>query len=159
MNVRRRRLTVRSGLRQRRSPTLRVFRVRYGILALISLMYFITYIDRTNISVAGPIIANDLHLSQVELGLIFSAFAYPYALLQMPGGLFGDLLGARAALALMGVLWSVATIATGFSRADAIASLLIAALMLRAAYGLLIASGRVFMEAAPAGVVKSRRCG
>ena len=95
---------------------MRVFRVRYGILALISLMYFITYIDRTNISVAAPIIAKDLNLNQVQLGLIFSAFAYPYALLQMPGGLFGDLLGARAALALMGLLWSVATIATGFSR-------------------------------------------
>jgi cobalt-zinc-cadmium efflux system protein len=41
---------------------------------------------------------------------------------------------------------------TGFQRADAIASLLVAALMLRAAYGLLHASGRVFLEAAPAGL-------
>jgi cobalt-zinc-cadmium efflux system protein len=41
---------------------------------------------------------------------------------------------------------------TGFVRADAIASLLIAGLMLHAAYGLLKASGRVFLEAAPAGV-------
>jgi cobalt-zinc-cadmium efflux system protein len=38
---------------------------------------------------------------------------------------------------------------TGFDRADAIASLLVAALMLRSAYGLIKASGRVFMEAAP----------
>ena len=43
-------------------------------------------------------------------------------------------------------------LATGFNRADAIASLFIATLMLYAAYGLLKASGRVFMEAAPAGV-------
>ena len=43
-------------------------------------------------------------------------------------------------------------LATGFARADAIASLMIAALMLHAAYGLLIASGRVFMEAAPTGL-------
>jgi cobalt-zinc-cadmium efflux system protein len=41
---------------------------------------------------------------------------------------------------------------TGFVRADGIASLLIAAIMLRAAYGLLKASGRVFLEAAPQGV-------
>jgi len=47
---------------------------------------------------------------------------------------------------------AVVIIATGFSRADAIASLLIAALMLHASYGLLMASGRVFMEAAPAGL-------
>lgn len=45
----------------------------------------------------------------------------------------------------------VVILVTGFDRADAIASLLIAALMLRAAYGLLKASGRIFMEAAPAG--------
>jgi cobalt-zinc-cadmium efflux system protein len=43
-------------------------------------------------------------------------------------------------------------LATGFVRADGIASLVIAAIMLRAAYGLLIASGRVFLEAAPEGV-------
>jgi cobalt-zinc-cadmium efflux system protein len=42
--------------------------------------------------------------------------------------------------------------ATGFERADGIASLIVAALMLRSAYGLLLASGRVFLEAAPLGV-------
>ena len=47
---------------------------------------------------------------------------------------------------------AIVIIATGFSRADAIASLFIAAIMLYAAYGLLKASGRVFMEAAPAGL-------
>ena len=47
---------------------------------------------------------------------------------------------------------AVVILATGFVRADAIASLLIAALMLHAAYGLLKASGRVFLEAAPAGL-------
>jgi cobalt-zinc-cadmium efflux system protein len=41
---------------------------------------------------------------------------------------------------------------TGFNRADAIASLLIAAILLFASYGLLKESGRVFMEAAPAGM-------
>ncbi len=47
---------------------------------------------------------------------------------------------------------AVVIITTGFTRADAIASLLIAGVMLHAAYGLLMASGRVFMEAAPAGL-------
>lgn len=45
-----------------------------------------------------------------------------------------------------------AILLTGFHRADSIASLLIAAILLSAAYGLLKASGRVFMEAAPAGL-------
>jgi cobalt-zinc-cadmium efflux system protein len=47
---------------------------------------------------------------------------------------------------------AIVIIATGFSRADAIASLVISGLLLHAAYVLLKASGRVFMEAAPAGL-------
>ena len=47
---------------------------------------------------------------------------------------------------------AVVILATGFDRADAIASLVISALLLHAAFGLLKASGRVFMEAAPAGL-------
>jgi len=47
---------------------------------------------------------------------------------------------------------AVVILATGFDRADAIASLLVAALMLHAAYGLLRESGRVFLEAAPRGL-------
>ncbi len=41
---------------------------------------------------------------------------------------------------------------TGFERADPIASLVVAVLMLRSAYGLLKASGRIFLEAAPEGL-------
>ena len=51
---------------------------------------------------------------------------------------------------------AIVILATGFDRADPIASLLIAALMLRAAYALVKASGRVFMEAAPAGIDPGR---
>lgn len=58
-----------------------------------------------------------------------------------------DLYGFIATAIAGGVI-----LATGFARADALASLLIAGLMLQAAYGLLKASGRVFMEAAPAGL-------
>lgn len=47
---------------------------------------------------------------------------------------------------------AVVILATGFDRADPIASLLVAGLMLRSAYGLLRASGRIFMEAAPRGI-------
>jgi cobalt-zinc-cadmium efflux system protein len=58
-----------------------------------------------------------------------------------------DLYGFIATAIAAGVI-----LATGFDRADAIASLLIAGLMLHAGYGLLKASGRVFMEASPAGL-------
>jgi cobalt-zinc-cadmium efflux system protein len=49
-------------------------------------------------------------------------------------------------------LAAVVILATGFERADPIASLFVAALMLRASYGLLRASGRIFLEAAPEGM-------
>ena len=62
-----------------------------------------------------------------------------------------DLYGFIATAIAAGVI-----LATGFDRADAIASLLIAGLMLHAGYGLLKASGRVFMEAAPAGLDPDR---
>ena len=58
-----------------------------------------------------------------------------------------DLYGFVATAVAAGVI-----LATGFDRADALASLLIAGLLIYAAYGLLVASGRVFMEAAPAGL-------
>ncbi len=51
---------------------------------------------------------------------------------------------------------AIVILATGFDRADAIASLVIAALMLHAAYALIKASSRVFMEAAPAGLDPAR---
>jgi cobalt-zinc-cadmium efflux system protein len=57
--------------------------------------------------------------------------------------LFGFLTTAVAAVVIL---------AAGFDRADPLASLVVAGLMLYAAYGLLMASGRVFMEAAPAGL-------
>jgi len=47
---------------------------------------------------------------------------------------------------------AIVILATGFQRADPIASLFVAALMLRASYGLLKASGRIFLEAAPEGM-------
>jgi cobalt-zinc-cadmium efflux system protein len=57
--------------------------------------------------------------------------------------LYGFIATAVAAAVILG---------TGFQRADPIASLVIAGLMLHASYGLLKQSGRVFMEAAPAGI-------
>jgi cobalt-zinc-cadmium efflux system protein len=62
-----------------------------------------------------------------------------------------DLYGFLATAVAAGVI-----LASGFDRADPIASLLIAGLMVRAGYGLVLASARVFMEAAPAGVDPDR---
>ncbi len=64
------------------------------VLFLLCVMYFITYIDRVNVGTAAPIIGAELGLSNTSLGLIFSGFAYPYALFQIIGGVRGGQMGA-----------------------------------------------------------------
>jgi MFS family permease len=83
------------------------------ILLLLCLMYMILYVDRVNISTAAPFIKTNLGLNNTQLGLAFSAFAYPYALFQLIGGYFGDKFGARRTLCISGVIVCVSTAATG----------------------------------------------
>jgi sugar phosphate permease len=85
------------------------------VLLLLCVMYFITYVDRVNISTAAAGIRTEFSLSNTELGLVFSAFAYPYAVFQIIGGWVGDKFGARRTLFGCGVIWAVATILTGLS--------------------------------------------
>jgi cobalt-zinc-cadmium efflux system protein len=66
-------------------------------------------------------------------------------------GAFQHILTDLAAFIATAIAGAVILV-TGFHRADGIASLIVAAIMLRAAYGLLKASGRVFLEAAPEGI-------
>src|ERR1700716_1378838 len=83
------------------------------VLSILCLMYLILYVDRVNISTAAPLIKADLGLSNTELGLVFSAFAYPYALFQLIGGSFADKFGARLTLGVSGLIVCIATAATG----------------------------------------------
>src|SRR5262249_60561306 len=85
------------------------------VLTLLCLMYLITYVDRVNIATAAPLIGKEFDLSKTELGLVFSAFAYPYAIFQVIGGLVGDKFGARRTLFLCGIIWAAATMLTGFT--------------------------------------------
>jgi MFS family permease len=92
---------------------MRRFSTSNTVLLIICLMYLILYMDRVNISTAAPLIKADLKLSNTELGLAFSAFAYPYALFQLIGGYFGDKFGARLTLFVSGLVVCAATAATG----------------------------------------------
>jgi MFS family permease len=84
------------------------------VLWIICILYMILYIDRVNIGTAAGAIKSDLGLTNTELGLAFSAFAYPYAIIQLFGGWLGDRVGPRITLACCGVIFSAATILTGF---------------------------------------------
>ena len=93
---------------------------RYGILAFIFINVVINYMDRSNISVAGPAIAADLQLNTVELGFIFSAFGWTYAALQIPGGILVDRFGPRIVYTYSLILWSLATLLQGFVKGFAL---------------------------------------
>src|SRR3954470_7645320 len=96
--------------RPERSPG---FRPTTVVLVLLCLMYGITYIDRVNVSTAAAVFRKDLNLSNTQVGLVFSAFAYPYLIFQILGGWVGDRFGARRALTIAGVIWAAATLLMG----------------------------------------------
>ena len=98
------------------------------VLLLLCVMYFITYMDRVNVATAGGAFKSELHLSNTQLGLVFSMFAYPYLIFQIIGGWCADRFGARIVLTLCGVVWAGATIMTGL--ATGLYSLLFARLLL-----------------------------
>ncbi len=83
------------------------------VLALLCLMYLLLFVNRVNISTAAPLIKADLSLTNTQLGLIFSAFAIPYALFQLIGGWIGDRLGPRLTLSICCAMVGVSTILTG----------------------------------------------
>jgi ACS family glucarate transporter-like MFS transporter len=95
------------------AATARPTRVRWLILFLICLASFVAYILRTNLSVAGEAMIRDLGLSELQLGLVLSAFAWGYGLLQLPGGVMGEHLGARRSMILLALAWGGLTLLTG----------------------------------------------
>ena len=78
-------------------------------------MYFITYIDRVNISTAASVIKSDFTLSNTNFGTLFSAFAIPYLVIQFFGGVIADHFGPRRTLFACALIWASATILTGFA--------------------------------------------
>ena len=91
------------------------FRIRPPtiVLALLCGMYFLLFVNRTNLAIAGPLMQADLKLSNTDLGLAFSAFGIPYALFQLFGGLLGDRFGPRNTLTISVFLVFIATVWTG----------------------------------------------
>ena len=83
------------------------------VLSLLCVMYLILFVDRVNIATAAPLIKLDLRLSNTQLGLVFSAFAIPYAVFQLLGSWIGDKFGPRLILSVCCAIVGVSTILTG----------------------------------------------
>jgi MFS family permease len=88
-------------------------RATRNFLVLVVVMHFILFIDRVNLAAAASVMQQDLGLSNIALGVAFSAFNYAYAPFQLIGGWFADRFGARRTLTVCGVTWSITTIVTG----------------------------------------------
>jgi sugar phosphate permease len=88
-------------------------RVRQRVLAFTLTLTAIAYLDRVCISMAAPAMKEDLGISDVQMGWVFSAFTFAYALFEVPSGWLADRFGARLMLTRIVVWWSAMTAATG----------------------------------------------
>lgn len=98
------------------TSAVRPTRVRHMVLWVTVLAYMITYMDRVVMSTALPSIQEEFGLSKQSLSWVTGAFRWGYALFQIPGGWFGDLVGPRKALTLIVIWWSIFTSLTAFAR-------------------------------------------
>jgi MFS family permease len=92
---------------------LRIRRFQRISLAMLVVAGTINYLDRGALSVANPAIRSDLHISLGEMGLLLSAFAWSYALVQLPVGGLVDRVGPRVLLGVGMALWSLAQAVSG----------------------------------------------
>ncbi len=88
---------------------------RAALVGLLAVAIFINYIDRGNLATAAPLIKNELHLTNVQIGVMTSAFFWTYTPGQFVAGWVADKLGGYRALALGFAIWSLATALTGLA--------------------------------------------
>ena len=90
-------------------------RSRWLVLALLWIAFFTAYLDRVNITIAGPTLMKTFGLTPHQFGYVLAAFTAGYALLQVPGGIFADRFGAKRMLVIALLVWSLFTGLTGLA--------------------------------------------
>lgn len=88
---------------------------RWWIVGLLAAALFINYVDRGAVPTAAPLIQKELGLSASQLGVLFSAFFWSYALLQLPVGWLAERYGAYRVLAVGLAVWACATMLVGLA--------------------------------------------
>src|ERR1700683_5861824 len=87
-------------------------RVRWFLVFWLFVLSAVSYLDRVNISIAGGAIVDAYHLTDVQLGKVFSAMVAGYALFQTVGGHLADRYGPRRVLTGGVVWWGIFTALT-----------------------------------------------
>ena len=85
-------------------------------LVLLATLGFINYVDRSNLSIAAPVLKGELHISASQLGILLSAFFWTYTAMQFVTGWVVDRFDVNRVIAVGFLLWSLATAATGLVR-------------------------------------------
>ena len=89
---------------------------RHKVLALLSALSVLTFLDRLAIAVAGPAIQSDLHIVPRDWGWILSAYVLANGLFEIPSGVMGDKRGQRGELTRIVAWWSAFTALTAWCR-------------------------------------------
>ena len=100
-------------------------RVRWLLVFWLFVLSAVSYLDRVNISIAAGSIVDAYHLTEVQLGKVFSALVAGYALFQTVGGHLADRFGPRRVLTAGVVWWGIFTAATALVPADIGSALLL----------------------------------
>src|SRR5712692_1343053 len=103
----------------------RTSHVRWFLVFWLFILSAVSYLDRVNISIAGGSIAEAYHLSDVQLGKVFSAMLIGYALFQTVGGRLADRFGPRRVLAAGVMWWGLFTALTAMVPANIAGALLL----------------------------------
>ena len=90
------------------------------VLGLLWTAFFVAYLDRTNIAVAGPAMMKGLNMSPQVFGYVLASFTAGYALMQIPGGMLSDRFGTKRMLIVALLVWSVFTGLTGVAASIAV---------------------------------------
>lgn len=90
-------------------------RTRYTLLYFACVLSVITYVDRVCIASSAPAIRGELGLDAVQMGWVFSAFTFAYAVFEIPTGWMADVFGPRKTLMRIVLWWSAFTAASGLA--------------------------------------------
>jgi sugar phosphate permease len=94
--------------------------VKRLVLGLLWTAFFVAYLDRTNISVAGPTMMKAFDMPPQVFGYVLASFTAGYALMQIPGGMLADRFGAKRMLIIALLVWSLFTGLTGLAASIAV---------------------------------------
>jgi MFS family permease len=83
------------------------------VMFLLTFSILINYIDRSNLSIAAPLLKDELGISNTQLGTLLAAFFWTYGLMQIPAGWLVDHFDVKWVFAAGFFIWSIATAATG----------------------------------------------